>query len=101
MYMDVVIIVVLVLLAAVYFREVSNTIICFGLIDIFLRILNFIGNNTTREINNIINKYFPASIESLIINNSSGVLEKILLWVYVILMAMFFYYVFRILLRRK
>ena len=101
MYMDVVIIVVLVLLAAVYFREVSNTIIGFGLIDIFLRILNFIGNNTTREINNIINKYFPASIESLIINNSSGVLEKILLWVYVILMAMFFYYVFRILLRRK
>ena len=99
--MDIVIVVVLILLAAVYFRRVSNTVICFGLVDIFLRILNFIGNNTTKDINNIINKYFPSSIESIIRAYSSGILETILVWVYVIIMIMFVYYVFRILLRRR
>ena len=99
--MDIVIIIVLILLAAVYFRRVSNTVIFFGLVDIFLRILYFIGNNTTKGIRSIVNKYFPASIESLIKSNSSGVLQTILIWVYVILMILFLYYVFRILLRRK
>ena len=98
--MDIVILLIIVLLIAIIFKKVSNTIIFLGLIDIFLRILNFIGNNTTREINAIINKYFPASIPGIITKYSSGIIETILVWGYVILMCMFLYYVFRMLLRR-
>ena len=65
-----------------------------------LRIINFIGNHTTSGIRDFTNKYFPNSIEAIIRNNSSGTLETILVWLYVILMAMFWYFVLRMLIRR-
>lgn len=98
--MDIVILLIIVLLIAIIFKRISNTIIFLGLIDIFLRIINFIGNNTVRELNNFINKYFPSSIPGIISKYSSGVIETVLIWGYVILMCMFLYYVFRMLLRR-
>lgn len=98
--MDIVILLIIVILIAIIFKNASNTIIFLGLIDIFLRILNYIGNNTTREINAIINKYFPSSIPGIISKYCSGTIETILIWGYVILMCMFLYYVFRMLLRR-
>lgn len=97
---DVIILLIVVLLIAFIFKKPSNAIIFLGLIDIFLRIINFIGNNTSKDINAIINKYFPSSIEGLVMKYSSGTLETILVWGYVILMSMFLYYVFRMLLRR-
>lgn len=98
--MDIVILLIIVVLIAIIFKNASNTIIFLGLIDIFLRILNFIGNNTTREINAIINKYFPASIPGIISKYCSGTIETLIIWGYVIIMCMFLYYVFRMLLRR-
>lgn len=97
---DVIILLIVVLLIAFIFKKPSNAIIFLGLIDIFLRIINFIGNNTSKDINAIINKYFPSSIEGLVMKYSNGTLETILVWGYVILMSMFLYYVFRMLLRR-
>ena len=98
--MDIIIILVALIIIALVFKRADNTIIAFGLIDVFLRIINFIGNNTTKGINNFINKYFPSSIEAVIRAHSSGVLETILVWVYVILMMMFWYFVLRMLIRR-
>jgi len=66
--MDIIILLIIILLIAVIFKRVSNTISFIGLIDIFLRIVNFIGNNTTKDINAFINRYFPASIQSIIEN---------------------------------
>jgi hypothetical protein len=47
-----------------------------------------------------LNKYFPASIEAILRSHSTGTLETILVWLYVILMAMFWYFVLRMLIRR-
>ncbi len=98
--MDIVIIFIILLIVALVFKRVSNVIIFFGLIDIFLRILDFIGKNTSSEINNFINKIFPDSIPAIINNYSTGVLEDILMWTYVVLMTLFLYFVFRMLLHR-
>jgi len=98
--MDIVIIFIILLIVALVFKRLDNTIIFFGLIDIFLRILNFIGNNTIKELNTFINKYFPESIPAIIRGYSSGTLELVLIWAYVILMCLFLYYVFRMLLHR-
>ena len=98
--MDIVILLIIVLLIAIIFKKLSNTIIFLGLIDIFLRIVNFIGNNTTKEIGNFTNKYFPSSIPGIIYKYSNDIIETILIWGYVVLMCMFLYYVFRMLLRR-
>lgn len=98
--MDIVILFIILLIVALVFKRLDNVIIFFGLIDIFLRIVDFIGNNTIRELNNFINKYLPSSIEAIIRGYSSGTLELVLIWGYVILMTLFLYYVFRMLLHR-
>lgn len=98
--MDVIIILVALIIIALIFKRLDNTIIAFGLIDVFLRIIHFIGNNTTEGIKTFINKYLPASIEAIIRNNSQGALETILIWLYVIVMAMFWYFVLRMLIKR-
>lgn len=98
--MDIVIIFIILLIVALVFKRLDNTIIFFGIIDIFLRIVDFIGNNTVKELNNFINKYLPSSIQAIIENYATGTLELVLVWIYVILMALFLYYVFRMLLHR-
>ena len=98
--MDIVVIFVILLVVALVFKRLDNTIIFFGIIDVFLRIIDFIGNNTVKELNSFINRYFPASIEAIIRGYSSGTLELVLVWIYVVLMALFLYYVFRMLLHR-
>ena len=98
--MDIMIVLILLIVIALVFKRLDNTIIAFGLIDVFLRIVNFIGNHTTSGIKTFTNKYFPNSIEAIIRGHSTGSLETILVWLYVILMAMFWYFVLRMLIRR-
>ena len=98
--MDIVIIFIVLLIVALVFKRVSNVIIFFGLIDIFLRIIDYIGKHTSSDINNFINKIFHDSIPAIIKKYSTGVLEDVLMWVYVGLMILFLYYVFRMLLHR-
>ena len=98
--MDIVVIFIILLIVALVFKRLDNVIIFFGLIDIFLRIVNYIGDHTIDEIKNIVNKIFPDSIPAIISNYSEGLLENILIWGYVLLMALFIYYVFRMLIHR-
>lgn len=98
--MDIIIILIALIVIALIFKRLDNTIIAFGLIDVFLRIVYFIGNHITSGIKAFTNKYFPASIEAILRSHSTGTLEVILVWLYVILMAMFWYYVLRMLIRR-
>ena len=98
--LDIVIIFIILLIVALIFKRFDNVIIFFGLIDIFLRIIDFIGKNTTKEIDNIINKIFPNSIPSIISNYSTGILETILIWIYVGLMILFTFYVLKMLIHR-
>ena len=97
---SIIVIAVIILVVAIFDKKKSDTFIAFGLVDVFLRIMNYIGNHTIPAVNNIINKIFPNSIGAIIANYSSGVLEDILMWIYVFLMGLFFFYVLRILIKR-
>ena len=96
----IIVIFIILLIVALFSNKKSNIFIAFGLIDVFLRIIDYIGNHTIGAINNIINKIFPSSIAEIIANNSSGVLQDIIMWAYVLLMSIFFYYVLRLLIKR-
>ena len=98
--MDIVVIFIILLIVALVFKRLDNVIIFFGLIDVFLRIFDYIGKNTIKEINDVINKIFPDSIPAIISNYSSGTLESILVWCYVLLMLLFAFYVLRMLIHR-
>ncbi|MBR4262459.1 MAG: hypothetical protein IKQ35_03760 [Bacilli bacterium] len=102
MYIDLIVIIVLLALVIFYFRRFSNFVYAFAIIDIFLRILNFIENNVkVPELQKLISKYFPDSIEALIYHYTDGILTTILLWVYVVIFAIFLGYVFKIFIKRR
>ncbi len=102
MYIDLVVVVVLLLIVVFFFRRFSSFVYAFAIIDIFLRILNFIQANVpVPELQSLINKYFPASIEALICNYTSGIIETILLWAYVVMYAIFLGYIVKIFIHKK
>jgi hypothetical protein len=102
MYIDLIVVVVLLLLVVFYFRRFSNFVYAFAIIDIFLRILNFIELNVkVPELQSLIHKYFPDSIAALIGQYTDGILTTILMWVYVVLFAIFLGYTFKIFIKRK
>ena len=97
---SVIVIFVILFIVALTTKTKSNVFLAFGLIDIFLRIINYIGDHTIAEVNNIINKIFPNSIPAIITHYTSGTLADILMWGYIVLMIIFFYHVFRLFMKR-
>ena len=92
MYIDLCIVLAILVLVIIFFRRLSSFVYAFAIIDIFLRILTFIKYNTIPELKNLIGNYLPESIAALIDKYSSGFLQTLLMWVYVILFGIFLYY---------
>lgn len=97
---SVIVIFVILFIVALTSRKHSNIFLAFGLIDIFLRLINYIGNHTMDEIANIVNKIFPNSIAAIITHYTSGTLCTILMWGYIVLMVIFFIQVLRLFIKR-
>ena len=102
MYIDLLVIVIVLLIVVFYFRRFSNFVYAFAIIDIFLRILDFIEKNVpVPELKSLIKQYFPDSIEAMIYNYTDGILSTILMWVYVVLFCIFLGYTVKIFIKRK
>ena len=99
--LDALIFLVLLVVVICFFKRFSNTVFFVAIFDIFLRILTFIKYNTTKEIKVFIAKYFPESIPDIIGKYARDDLYTILIWTYVILMAIFLFYIVRIFIRKK
>lgn len=98
----VVIVIVLGALAVLFFKKFKHFIYYIAMIDIFLRVVYFIGTNIpVTAINDFIMTYLPSSIPGIIRVYSSGIFETVLLWIVVILYGIFDYYLFRIFLKQK
>ena len=90
MYIDLAIVLILLIVVVVFFRKFSSFVYAFAIIDIFLRIMTFIKNNTVPELKSLIGKYLPESIAAIIGRYSSGLVYTLLMWLYVIIFAIFF-----------
>ena len=88
--MGLIILVLVLIVILVIFRDLRNFLYAFAIVDIFLRIVNFLCNQVN-EINNVLGK-LPSSIGAMISSESSGALEQVLLWVYAILYLLFLTY---------
>lgn len=100
--MDLIIIFALILLVVIFCRDFKCFIYSLGVIEIFFRIVHFIGDNLgITELARIINKYIPSSIISVLNAYSSGLLNIILVWIFVILMAFLDFYLVKYLIKRK
>lgn len=102
MYIDLFVLIVLLVFVIIYSKRFQTYIFGFGMIDILFRILNIInGFIPSKEIRTFIDTYVPSSVPAVINNYTKAVFNTVLIWVYVIIMAIFLYYVVRIFIKRK
>ena len=102
MYLDAFIVLIIVVFVFCWFRKFSKFVEAWAIVDILLRIFHFVANNIgIPEFAKWANRNLPSSIPGIISNYSSGALEFILTWIYVILMAIFLYYAVYRLIKRK
>ena len=97
---SVIVIFVILFIIALTSKKHSNIFLAFGLIDIFLRIIDYIGAHTLKEINDFVNSIFPNSISSIVTHYTSGTLADVLMWGYILLMIVFFFQVFKLFTKR-
>lgn len=102
MYIDVIILIVLMLIVIMFFKRFSSFVFFMAIIDIFLRILTFIKYNIgLPDVAALIGKYIPESIIAIIDKYTSGLLETILEWAFVIIMMIFLSYITKIFINKK
>lgn len=100
--MELVVIITILALVIMFFRRFSNFIYAVAIIDIFLRILEYIKYNIgIRDVMVFIDKYFPSSVLAVINKYSSGIINDILAWAYIIIMVIFLYYTVRVFIKKK
>ena len=99
--MDAVIFIILLVIVICFFRSLYNTVFFVAIVDIFLRILTFLKYNTFQEVKTFLGKYFPENIPDIIDNYAKGTLYLVLVWIYVIIMAIFLYYIVRYFIKRR
>ena len=101
-FMDLIIILVLIILTIIFFRRFSNVVYIICIIDMFLRIISKIEVLLgIKEISNLVNRYLPDSLLAVINSYSSGIINTILVWLYVGIYVIFLYYVVCTFFRKK
>lgn len=101
-FMDLIIILVLIILTIIFFRRFSNVVYIICIIDMFLRIISKIEVLLgIKEISNLVNRYLPDSLLAVINSYSSGIINTILVWLYVGVYVIFLYYVVCTFFRKK
>ncbi|MBR6690386.1 MAG: hypothetical protein IKL65_03555 [Bacilli bacterium] len=102
MYIDAIVVVALIIVAFCWFRRISKTVYAVAIIDIFLRLLNYISANIgIKGFHKWVSAVFPASLPDLLDNYMSGVVLTVFVWIYVGLMVIFLFYIVRAFLRKK
>ncbi len=100
--MDLVVFLVIVILVVCFFRKFSSFIYIIGIIDLVLRVLTLIDANINwPSVNGFIKTYIPNSILAIINNNTTGIINVIAIWAYIVCLGIFIYYVFRTFLKKK
>lgn len=99
--MDVVVLFILILLAMIFFRRFSNVIYVICIIDIFLRLVTKIFSLLSIDSISVIVNKLPVSILGIINNYSSGIINVILIWIYISIYIIFLGYIIRALFTKK
>ena len=102
MYIDLIILILLGFVVIMFFKRFSSFVFFMAIVDIFLRILTFIGENIPlADVSAVINKYIPKSILGIIGSYTSGLLYTILAWVFIVIMIIFESYIIKFFIKKK
>ena len=102
MYLDLVVLIVLFVFVIIYSKRFQTYIFGFGMVDILFRILNIIrGFIPISDVRKFISTYVPSSVPGVINKYTEGMINSILIWIYVIIMGIFLYFIVKIFIKRK
>lgn len=102
MYIDAIIVVALIIVAFCWFRRFSKMVYAVAIIDIFLRLLNYISANIPiKDFHKWVSAIFPESIPGLLDNYMNGIVLTVFIWIYVALMVVFLFYIIRAFVRKR
>lgn len=90
MYIDLIIIIVLLIAVIVIFRRFSSFVYAMAIVDIFLRIMDFLRVKVPLA---ELERIFPSSIPAILDKYTNDILLDILLWAYVFIYACFLVYI--------
>ena len=100
--MDLIIFIVLLVLVIGFFRDIKFVVYLIGILEIFFRILHYLGDNIVFiNLNSFIDSYFPYSIFSIIDKYTVGIVNYALSWVLVICFIMFLGYLVKYFFKMK
>ena len=102
MYIDAIVVIALIIVAFCWFRKFSKMVYAIAIIDIFLRLINYISANIgIPGFNEWVSRIFPSSIPGLLDKYMDGILLTVFVWIYVFLMVVFLFYVTRTFIRKR
>ena len=102
--MDIILIVLVVAIIAVglFFRDFKSVVYFLGIIEIFFRFVHRIAELINLAgFQSFVNEYIPSSLEAVINNYSSGILNIILTWILILLFAYFEWYLINYWIQKK
>ena len=100
--MDAFIVLVVIVFAICWFRKFRKVVYVIASLDILLRICNFLAHNLKiKELSSFFDKYFADSIPAVIAKYANDSLYLVLVWAYVIIMAVFLFYTVKILIKKR
>lgn len=98
MYIDLIIFLFLLVIVLLVFRRFSSFVYALAIIDIFLRIMNFLKINIPLK---EIGKFLPNDVPAIFAKYLKGDLYTIFLWIYVIFYSCFLFYIIEYFIRKK
>ena len=97
-----IILVVAIIAVALFFKDFKNVVYFLGIVEILLRLLHRISSLLKIEIfTTFVNKYVPTSLEGIINEYSSGILNIVLTWILILLFIFFEWYLIKYWLGKK
>ena len=100
--MDLAVFIILVILVVVLLKDIKWVTYLIGIVEIFLRLVNYIGNNLgIGEVQTFVNNYFPDSLFSILGKYTSGVVYDIFAWILIIFFVWFLIYLVNSLFRGR
>ena len=99
--MDLIILLVLMAIIIFFFKDFTAFVYFLGIVEFFLRIVNFIANNIgVNELSSWMNNNFPNSIFSILAKYSNGLLYDVLCWLLVFCFCILLFNLIKYLIKR-
>lgn len=102
--MDIVLIllVVLIIVVGLFFKDFKSVVYFLGIIEIFFRLIHKIAVLLgIKKLSIFVDTYIPSSLEKIIDNYSSGILNTVLIWLLVLLFVYFEWYLIKYWVKKK